>query len=63
MLAQAICQLNYPLSLNFRFGDFFIHNFFIRGCFKSRNVDFEEFSLRSLPTNVVFRFCQGVKKN
>jgi hypothetical protein len=37
--------------------------FFIKGCFELRNVDFDEFSLVSLPIGVVLRFCQGVSKN
>jgi hypothetical protein len=63
MLAQAIYQLNSPSSLNFTFGYFFIHNVFIRGCFELCNVDFEEFSLRSLHTCVIILFCQGISKN
>jgi hypothetical protein len=62
MLTQAICQPNFPFSLNIRFGYFYVLNFFIRGCFELYNVDFEEFGLRSLPINVVHRFCQGVSK-
>jgi hypothetical protein len=36
---------------------------FIKGCFELCNVDFDEFSLVSLPTSVVLRYCQGVSKN
>jgi len=36
---------------------------FIKGCFELCNVDFDEFSLVSLPTSVVLRYCPGVSKN
>jgi hypothetical protein len=35
----------------------------VKGCSKLEKVDFEEFSLVSLPINVVLRLRQGVFKN
>jgi len=62
MLAQVICQPDFPSSLNIKFGYFYYLNFFIKGCFELYSVDFEEFCLRSLPINVVLRFCHKVSK-
>jgi hypothetical protein len=64
MLRQPIYQPTSPSGLNLKFGYFCIKIlFFIKGCSKFRKMDFEEFSLVSLPTGLVLRFCQGVSKN
>jgi hypothetical protein len=44
MLGQEMCLPTSPFSLNLRFGYFYMWNFFIRGCFELRVVDFDEFS-------------------
>jgi len=36
-----------------------VNFFFIKGCSELYNVDFDEFSLVSLPANVFLRFRQG----
>jgi hypothetical protein len=37
--------------------------FFIKGCSELYNINFDEFSLVSLPTNVFLRFRQGVSND
>lgn len=63
MLAQLMCQPTFPSSLNLKFGYICMQNFFTRGCSKLHIVDLEEFSLLSLPTSVVLKYCQGIFKN
>jgi hypothetical protein len=63
MFSQADYKPTSPYGFNFRFGYFYIHNFFICGCFELQNVEFQEFVLVQLPTDLVLRFCQGVSKN
>jgi hypothetical protein len=42
----------------------FLHAFFIKkGYSKLCVVDFDEFNLLSLPTNIIMRFCLGNSKN
>jgi hypothetical protein len=57
MLAQSMCQLMFLNGLNFLFVYFCMHNIFTRGYSKFKQMDFDEFTLLSLPTNLVFRFC------
>ncbi len=61
MLCQPIYQRTSPSRLNLKFGYSYIKIlFFIKGCSKFPK---KEFSLVSLPTELVPRFCQGVSKN
>jgi hypothetical protein len=53
MLLQSICQPTSPIGLNLKFGYFCIRNFFIQGCSKLSNVDFEDFSLVQPLTRMV----------
>jgi hypothetical protein len=57
MLAQSMCQLMFINGLNFVFLYFCMHNIFIRGYSKFKQVDFHVFTLLSLSTNLVFKFC------
>ncbi len=45
MLSQMVYQPTSPYGFNFKFGYFCICNFFIYGCSKLQNVEFEEFVL------------------
>jgi hypothetical protein len=36
--------------------------FFKKGCFELCVVDFDEFSLLSLPSSIILRFCLGISK-
>jgi hypothetical protein len=36
---------------------------FIHNCFELQNVDFENFALVQLPTDLVLKLCHGVSKN
>jgi hypothetical protein len=58
-----MCQFTSPSSLNMRLAYFYMQIFFIRGCFELHIVNFDEFNLLSLPTNIILRFCQGISKN
>jgi hypothetical protein len=57
MLTQSMCQFLFLNGLNFLFLYFCMHNTFTRGYSKFNQVDFDEFTLLSLPTNLFFRFC------
>jgi hypothetical protein len=63
MLVQSMCQLTSPFSLNLKFANFYMRIFLIKGCSKLHHVDFDEFSLLSLPTNIILRFCQSISRN
>jgi hypothetical protein len=54
MLAKSICQPTFLDGFNIWFGYFCKSNFFIRGCYKLKQMDFDEFTLLSLPINLIF---------
>jgi hypothetical protein len=63
MLWHEMCLPTSPFGFNMRFSYFYMWIFFIRGCFKLHDMDFDELSLLFLLTNVVLRFCYGISKN
>ncbi len=63
MFSEANYKLTSSYGFNFRFGYFCIHNLFICNCFELQNVEFQEFVLVQLPTDLVLWFRQGVSKN
>jgi hypothetical protein len=58
MFNQTMYQPTFPSDLNLRFGYLSMRNFFIQGCSKPRNVDFEEFSLLECPIGLVLSFAR-----
>jgi hypothetical protein len=63
MLVQSMCKLISPSSLNLRFAYFYMQSFFITRCSKLHVVDFDEFSLLFLPSNIILKFYQCISKN
>jgi hypothetical protein len=58
-----MCKLTSSNGLNNWFGYFCMWNFFIRGYFELKLMDFDEFISLSLAIGLVLRFYQEVSKN
>jgi hypothetical protein len=54
MLAKSIHQPTFLDGFNLWFGYFRKLNFFIKGCYKLKQIDFDEFTLLLLLINLVF---------
>jgi F0F1-type ATP synthase membrane subunit a len=63
MLSQMVCEPTSSMVLTLGLSIFVFAIFFIHGCFELWNVEFEEFALVQLPTNLVLKFCHGNSKN
>ncbi len=54
MLAKSIRRPTFLDGFNLWFGYFCKSDFFIKGCYKLKQMDFDEFTFFSLPINLVF---------